>query len=162
MRIYLAVGKISDLPPCPGRAEQCTPKLVWLIGWSPEPGRTAHQAPWSGRVTGLAPRMGCRLGYAAAQVLWLGFLVSWAWRLYSAVDRALNLVPSLGGAVEQAYSHHSSLAGTSTRQNCPLGSLARHSKQLWSSNGQSHWLGSPQGGNNKEECGLPSSECWVL
>lgn len=41
------------------------------------------------------------MGYAVSQVFWLVFPVVWGWKIYSALGRAVNLLPCLGGAAEQ-------------------------------------------------------------
>lgn len=42
------------------------------------------------------------MGYTYSQVLWLGFLVRWGSRLYSALDSTINYLPCPTGASDQA------------------------------------------------------------
>lgn len=74
-----------------------------------------YQGLFWGKVTAQAVKLGekekcyftvgkdCWLGSLPySQVLWLGFLVKWCWRLYSALDSTINYLPFPTGVSDQA------------------------------------------------------------
>lgn len=76
------------------------------------------------------------MGSRAAQGLWPGFLVSWGWRLCSAVGLSLSgWKCRLGSVAGTAL-----WLGVQSRQNCQPSSPARCGHWLGSANEQSHLL----------------------
>ena len=127
-----------------GRAVGWAPLLGSTVGWALRLSSVTVQAPWlcggqrlcstvgQGCWLGSLPEWGCRIGSAAAQVLWPGFMVRWDWRRCLAVKWGCEFA-SLPGQVHRMVSMTSiaHCLGNQIRHNCQPGSLAR----------QGHWLG---------------------
>ena len=76
------------------------------------------------------------MGYTAFQVLWLGFLVRWGCKLYLPIGRTLTLIPSPGGAIEQA----SQLVGDPNQTDLSTELLGQIEPSAGLTDGQNRWL----------------------